>query len=189
MKLPLILIIAACLAASGCAQVIKATKDEPISEDLTRRTTGNLIDDELLEIKALVNLSKASPALEHSHISVTSYNAVVLLTGQVPNAAARAEAEKVVKELRKVRTLHNELEIAGPSSQLVRTSDTWLTAKIKTALLADRAIKGLKIKVVTENGTVYLMGLVTPDQAERAVDLARQTQGVQKVVKMFEYVR
>ncbi|WP_207062659.1 BON domain-containing protein [Motiliproteus sp. SC1-56] len=189
MKFPLILATAACLVLSGCAQVLTATTEEPIKEDPTRRTTGALIDDELVEIKALVNLAKASPSLENAHISAVSFNGIMLLVGQVPDAQSRKLAEQVVSKLHKIRTVHNELEVAGPTSQLVRTNDTWLTGKIKTAMLADRGIEGSRLKVVTENGVVYLMGLTTQREAERAVNLARQTQGVQKVVKIFEYIR
>ena len=184
-----VILLTSLFALSGCSNMISATKEEPIAEDTTTRTTGSFIDDELIEIKSLVNISKASEELKQSHISVTSYNGIVLLTGQVPNEQARQLTESVVGEVRKVRKIHNELTVAGPTSAIVRSNDTWLTTKVKSKMLADKEMKSLRIKVVTENGAVYLMGLVTDDQAKRAVDITRNSAGVQKVVKMFEYVR
>jgi len=177
------------LALGGCATVIDATHDGPIEETPTSRTTGTLIDDEIVETKALVNLSKASEALANAHLVVVSYNGVVLLAGQVNSDAERQLAEKTVQEVRNVRLVHNELSVAGQTSNLVRTNDTWLTAKIKGQMLTDQQLVANRIKVVTENGVVYLLGLVTDAEAEHAVKLVRETGGVQKVVKMFEYVR
>ena len=186
----LFLIIAGSLLInlSGCANMIGAAQQQPISEDQTTRTTGSFIDDELIEIKALVNIGKASEELKQSHVSVTSYNGIVLLSGQVPTEQARQLAESTVGQLRKVRKIHNELTVAGPTSAIVRTNDSWLTAKVKSKMLADKQLQSMRIKVVTENGAVFLMGLVTNAQANRAVDISRNTAGVQKVVKMFEYI-
>lgn len=177
------------LSLGGCANVIEATHNKPLAEDTSSRTTGSMIDDELIEIKALVNISKASQELQQSHVSVTSYNGIVLLSGQVPSEQARQLAEKVTLEIRKVRKIHNELTVAGPTSAIVRTNDSWLTTKIKSKMITDPVLQSMRIKVVTENGAVYLMGLVNDTQAKQAVDIARNTAGVQKVVKMFEYVR
>ncbi|MEH6651503.1 MAG: BON domain-containing protein [Motiliproteus sp.] len=188
-NLTLTALFGALLTLSGCASVIDVTQEEPIQEDSTSRTTGSFIDDEVIEIKALVNIGKASESLEQSHISVTSFNGIVLLTGQVATAQDRALAGQVTNKVRKVRKLHNELTVAGPTSAVIRTNDSWLTTKVKSKMLAERELQSMRIKIVTENGTVYLLGLVTDDQARRAVDITRQTAGIQKVVKMFEYVR
>lgn len=182
------LLLASTLLINGCASMIGATSDQPIHEDRTSRTTGSLIDDELIEIKSLVNIGKASQELKQSHVSVTSYNGVVLICGQVPNSQVKQLAGNVVGKLNKVRKVHNELQVAGPTSTIVRANDSWLTAKVKSKMLADRELKAMGIKVVTENGTVYLLGLVENQQANRAVEITRNTVGVQKVVKMFEYV-
>ena len=188
MKLPA-LTLAFTLLIGGCATVIDATHDGPITETPTSRTTGTLIDDEIIETKALVNLGKASDELSKAHLVVVSYNGVVLLAGQVSSDAGRQLAEKTVRDVRNVRTVHNELTMAGPTSPLVRSSDTWLTTKIKTQMLTEPQLGANRIKVVTENGVVYLLGLVTEAEADRAVALVRESSGVQKVVKMFEYVR
>ena len=182
------ILLSLALALSGCSDIIKSTQQQPIQEDPKSRTTGSFVDDELIEIKALVNISKASEELKRAHVSVTSYNGLVLLTGQVPNENARQLAESVVRQVRKVRTVHNELAVAGPTSHIVRTNDTWITAKIKASMLGDDKVGVTNVKVVTENGVVYLMGLVSREDAESAVALVRESHGVQKIVKMFEYI-
>ncbi|NVK43323.1 MAG: BON domain-containing protein [Oceanospirillaceae bacterium] len=173
---------------SGCSSMISATRDAPIQEDRGERTLGNYIEDEVIETKILVNLSKASTALSQAHVAATSYNGLVLLTGQVPSNETRAEAEQVAGKIREVRKVHNELQIAGPTSAIVRTNDAYLTSRVKLKLFAERNIEAGRIKVVTENGTVFLMGLVNQKEADLAVQLTRQITGVQKIVKVFEYI-
>ncbi|GGO82561.1 phospholipid-binding protein [Marinobacterium nitratireducens] len=173
---------------SGCSSLISATRDEPIQEDRGERTLGNYLEDEVIETKTLVNLSKGSQALSQAHVSVTSYNGLVLLTGQVPSDATRAEAEKIASQIREVRKVHNELQIAGPTSAIVRTNDAYLTSRVKLKLYAEKNLEGGRIKVVTENGTVFLMGLVSKNEADVAVKITRQITGVQKIVKVFEYI-
>lgn len=185
---PLTLILAASLLASGCANVVSHTRETPIEENEGRRTLGNYIEDNSIEFKAKVNINKGSDALSSSNINVNSYNGQVLLTGQVPSEQIKAEASQVVGQLREVRKIHNELEIAGPSSLMIRANDTYITGRVKAQLLADRRTSGMRIKVVTENGTVYLMGLVTPLEADVAVEVVRSIVGVQRIVKVFEYI-
>lgn len=181
-------LLTASLLLSGCSTILDATREEPIKDNPTSRTTGSYIDDELIEVKSLVNLNKASEALKGSHISVTSYNGVVLLTGQVANEDDRNQASQVVSKVAKVKSVHNELAISGPTSHIVRTNDTWITAKIKTNMIADKRIDSTRVKIVTENGVVYLMGIATPQTADLAVEIVKQSHGVQKIVKVFEYV-
>ena len=173
---------------SGCSTVVSSSREAPIQENLGNRTIGNVIEDETIEFKVLVNLSKGSAPLAQSHIGVTSFNGQVLLTGQVPNEGIRQEAEQVVSQTREVKRIHNELEIAGPTSTIVRSNDLYLTSRVKLKLLSDKSVEGLRIKVVTENGIVYLMGLVSQAESDRAVALIRQVPGVQRIVKVFEYV-
>jgi osmotically-inducible protein OsmY len=186
------LLIAASLTSlvvlSGCSSLISATREAPIQEDKGQRTLGNYLEDEVIETKTLVNINKGSVGLRNAHVGATSYNGLVLLTGQVPSAAARDEAERIASQIREVRKVHNELEIAGPTSGIVRSNDAYLTSRVKLQLLAERNITGSRIKVVTENSTVYLMGLVTQKEADIAVRLVRTITGVQKIVKAFEYI-
>ena len=173
---------------SGCSSIISASREEPIHEDQGTRTVGAYIEDEVIENKTLININKGSEAVKNSHISVTSYNGILLLTGQVPDENSKSEAEQIAKQTRKVRKIHNELEISGPTSNIVRANDTYLTSRIKLQLLTDEAAEGTRIKVVTEDSSVYLMGLVTEQEADTAVNIVRVIPGVQKIIKVFEYI-
>lgn len=173
---------------SGCSNLISASREEPIREDQGSRTIGAYVEDEVIENKTLVNLNKGSDTVKNSHISVTSYNGILLLTGQVPHGAAKRETEQIATQTRKVRKIHNELELSGPTSSIVRANDAYLTSRIKLQLLADESVEGGRIKVVTENSSTYLMGLVTEKEADRAVNIIRTIPGVQRIVKVFEYI-
>lgn len=175
-------------AVTACTSVLTATTSKPIQPDPTKRTLGTYIDDEQLETIAEVNLNKASTALSQSHINVNAFNGVVLVTGQVPNPATRELASTTLKKLHKVRLVHNELQILGNSPYLGRTSDSWVTTKVKTQLLSHKDIDSGRVKIITENGTVYLMGTVSHAQAAKIVNVVSRIDGVQKVVRTFEYV-
>ena len=174
-------------ALSGCASIIGATTDKPIRNDVHHRTLGEWIDDEAIETKALVNLRKASEALRNSHLVVVSYNGIVLLAGQVPSADAKQLATATVNKIRDVRSVDNELSIGPPTGFVERSADAYITTKLKAKLLTVPHIDPSTIKVVTEHGVVYLMGLVSRKTADIAVNEARNTGGVQKVVRIFEY--
>lgn len=178
-----------CLALSGCSSVLNATREKPIDDDRGTRTLGSKIDDSLIETKVAVNVAKASPDLDQgSHIVVTSYNGVVLLAGQTPRADLKSMAEQAAASVQRVKKVENELQVIQPSSLLARSNDAVLTTKIKTQMFADSTIPGSRIKVVTENGIVYLLGLVTQQEATRATTLVQGVSGVQKIVKLFEYI-
>lgn len=177
------------LTIDGCATIRKANPNAgPISEDYSKRTLGTVIDDQQIESRAKVNIAKAHADLAKAHVVVVSFNGVVLLAGQVASEELRNLAAETVKNMRKVRIVHNELSIAGPTSLIARGNDAWLTTKVKTAMAASSDVVARRIKVVTENGVVYMMGLVTRDEADAAVRLARKRYGVQKIVKVFEYI-
>ena len=184
-----LLALTLCVSISGCSSVLTATRDNPIEDDRGTRTFGSKIDDSLIETKVGVNVAKADPALDNdSHIVVTSFNGVVLLAGQTPRADLKAKAEQAAAAVQRVKTVHNELQVIPPSGFLARQNDTWLTSKIKTQMLTDASIPGSRIKVVTENGIVYLLGLLTQAEANRATNLVQGVGGVQKIVKLFEYI-
>ena len=177
------------LSVTGCSSVLTATRDNPIDDDRGTRTLGSKIDDSLIDTKVSVNIAKANIDLDkNSHIVVTSYNGVVLLAGQTPRADLKTLAEQAASEVQRVKKVHNEIQVLAPSSLLARNNDAWLTTKIKTQMLADSAIPGSRIKVVTENGIVYLLGLLTQAEATRATNLVQGVSGVQKIVKLFEYI-
>lgn len=172
----------------GCSTILSMGTAEPIESDPGSRTTGRFIDDEIVETKAAVNLDKASPELAQAHINITSYNGIVLLVGQVPSEELRQLAANTVAKIPKITRIHNEITVSGTSSILVRSNDGWISTKLKSKMLAQSDIPGTRIKVVTENGVVYLMGLLTKEEAARAIEVARTTAGVQKVVSIFEYI-
>ncbi|MFC3940505.1 BON domain-containing protein [Pseudomonas gingeri NCPPB 3146 = LMG 5327] len=184
-----LLALTLCLGISGCSSVLTATRDEPINDDRGTRTFGSKIDDSLIQTKVEVNVAKTDPALEvSSHIVVTSFNGIVLLAGQTPSEELKAKAEQAAAAVQRVKKVNNELQVLQPSSFAARSNDTWLTSKIKAQMLTDNTIPGSRIKVVTENGIVYLLGLVTQQEATRATNLVQGVGGVQKIVKLFEYI-
>jgi osmotically-inducible protein OsmY len=125
---------------------------------------------------------------DNAHITVSTFNKKVLMTGQIPSKEEREQAENIIKEIPGIKKLYNVTEVSPPSSTLTRISDSWITTKIKTQLIAMNEIDPDQIKVVTENGKVFLMGTVLQDQADIAVDIAKETDGVQSVMKVFSYL-
>lgn len=183
---------AALLAASlpaihGCTAVVVGGAATGAAVALDRRTAGVYIGDQEIELRAMNRLAESIPD-KAARISVTSYNRQVLLTGQVPDEATRARAADIVKGVPDVRTVYNELAISGVPSLTSRANDTTITGNVKTRLLRDERVPGSKIKVVTESGVVYLMGLVTEKEAHAATEIARTSAGVTKVVTLFEYI-
>ena len=174
------------LGLGGCGSLLATMEVDSIDEDEGERTLGSWIEDENIETKAMVNVRGSNDAFDNAHLVIVSYNGYVLIAGQVQSQALKDQATRVVKEIRGVRRIYNELEIAAPSSGMTRTSDTWITSKVKSYLLASSDIQGNRVKVVTENGVVYLMGLATREEAERIAAEAADTSGVQRVVKLFE---
>ncbi len=182
-------ILAALLSLTlGCVSTIDAVTDEPIKQDPGERTTGRFIDDNTIETVALVNIRKADPGFEHARVSVIGFDGSVLIVGQVPSERLKRIAEETVNEVRSVKRIYNELEISGPISFIAASSDNWLTTKVITKMLNDESVPSGRIKVVTENGTVFLMGRVTREEADNAVEIVRTTYGIQKIVKVFEYI-
>lgn len=183
-----ITLLALMLMLTSCARVLDVTTSEPIYVHPGKRTLGAKIDDRHIETIAKVNMHKAHKGLFEGRVAVDSHNAVVLLTGQVATSELVKLAGATVEKINTVRQVHNELQV-GPIAPLsVRTHDTWLTTKIKTQLLADSDIPGSRVQVITEAGTVFLMGMLSRREADRVTDIARTTSGVKKVVKVFEYI-
>ncbi|MCY1432136.1 BON domain protein [compost metagenome] len=170
---PLILAgLALCLALSGCGG----------------RTVGKTIADQSLPSKVRAKVEGASPDLKtNSHVVVASYNGVVLLAGQTPRADLKELAGKAAQSAQGVRRVHNELQVMPPSSTLARLNDSTITTKITTQLLADSKVPSSQIKVITENGIVYLLGLITRQEAALATSIVQNVSGVQKIVRLFEY--
>lgn len=151
-----------------------------------RRTSGAQVEDQAIELKAINRVREALG--DRGHVSVTSYNRLVLLTGEVPAEADRVAVEQVLARVENVRSTVNDLAVMGNSSLTSRSNDTILTSKVKASFVDARDMLSNAFKVLTERGTVYLMGRVTEREAKRAADLARSISGVQKVVRVFEIV-
>lgn len=181
------LLLASTAMLQGCVEaVIVGGVAVGVMMAADRRQTEVMLADQGIEFSAG---SKIDEALKgQGHINVTSYNYAVLLTGEVPTAQAKADAEKAASEVPKVRTVVNELQIAGTSSAASRSNDAYITSKVKSNFLGNGKFKPTDIKVVTEASVVYLLGLVTREEADAATEVARGTGGVQKVVRVFEYV-
>ena len=189
--IPLLALSTLAAIQQGCAPVVVggAAATATIAHD--RRTAGTILEDQSIELKAFDLISKDPELSKQAHINVTSYNMIVLLSGETPTEAMRARAEELVRGIEKVRRVYNELTVAAPSSMMTRSSDSLITAQVKTSLFSIKDIPGFdptRVKVVTENGTVYLMGLVRRVEGDAAAETARQVKGVQRVVKLFEYI-
>jgi osmotically-inducible protein OsmY len=149
-----------------------------------RRTGGTQIEDQAIELKSGGRLREAIG--EKGHINVTSYNRIVLLSGEVPSDADKAAAEKAVAGIEGVTNVVNELEVGANSTISTRSSDTVITTRVKSALIDAKDVQSSAIKVVTDRGNVYLMGRVTEREATRAAEIARAQPSVLKVVRVFE---
>ena len=170
-----IFVVGAAAGAAGAAAVYDHRSVEKIFQD---QQTSH----------AVVNKINSIPGItDSSHIEVTCFNQVILLTGEASSPEIRDQADAMAHSVPNVQHVYNELTVKGPTSSLTRASDSWVTAKIKTRMLATKGLQSGTIKVVTENGTVYLMGVVSQKQANIAVSIARQISGVQRVVKIFQY--
>ena len=182
------LLVAMLTLLSGCAALVDSVNQEPVVMDDSKRTWGSWLDDQTIETITAVNIDKADPALRTARIKVISFNGTVLLIGQVPNQRLKALASQVAHNVAKVRQVYNELAIGPNADLLTQSNDSWLTGKIKTTMMSTDATIADRIKINTEQGTVFLMGLVTPEMADEAATIAANTRGVSRVVKVFEYI-
>jgi osmotically-inducible protein OsmY len=170
---------------SGCAALaIGAAAGTAALVVVDRRTTGVQVEDQNIEFKSLARVREVLG--DRGHVNVTSYNRMALITGEVPNEADRTAVEQAIARIENVRSTVNDLAVMGPSSFTARSNDTILTSKVKATYVDAKDVQATAIKVLTERGTVYLMGRVTEREASRAVELARGISGVQKVVRVFE---
>lgn len=149
-----------------------------------RRSSGAQIDDETIQLRSAARLGEAFG--DRVHINISSYNRQVLLTGEVPSETVKQQAEQIVARVDNVRAVVNELAVMPPTSLAQRSSDTFITGKVRASLVDASDLQATAFRVVTERGNVYLMGRVTAREAERATSIARQISGVQRVVRIFE---
>ncbi len=181
----LLALLAASATLSACAPLLvggAAVSGAMLFTD--RRTSGAQLEDQSIEIKGLARAKSAVG--DRGHLNVTSYNRVALITGEVPTDADRAALEQAVTAVDNVRSVVNEVGVMPNSALTTRSNDSLITGKVKATLVDAKDVQANAFKVVTERGTVYLLGRVTEREASRAVELVRTIAGVQKVVRVFE---
>lgn len=183
-----VMLLAVSLGAglSACAPLMVGGAVMGSMVAMDRRTSGAQVEDEGIELRAVSSVREHLG--ERVHVNITSYNRQVLLTGEVPSPQDKQLVEQVVSRVENVRSIVNELDVLGNSTLTQRASDSLVTGKVKAGLLDAKDLFANAFKVVTERGTVYLMGRVTQREAERATDIARGTGGVQKVVRALEII-
>jgi osmotically-inducible protein OsmY len=182
----LLLAAAVCSSLSACVPVVAGGAAAGGLAAADRRTSGAYVEDEGIEWKANNRIKDALG--DKIHLNVTSYNRNVLLTGEAIDESAKSKAESLAKTVENVRNVTNELQVSGASALTARANDSYLTTKIKTAFVQENRFPANYVKVVTENSVAYLMGILTHKEADDAVEIARTVDGVQKVVKVFEYI-
>ncbi len=176
---------------NGCAAIAvtgAVTTASAASVAVDRRTAGTYIEDEAIETKSRLALIDNKDLNKKVHVNFTSYNTAVMITGEAPTEEDKQAVVDLVKNVEKVSHVYDEMTIAAPSSFISRSADTVITTKVKSKLIAAKDLSGIHVKVVTENGVVYLMGIVSRTEGDKATEIARQTGGVQKVVRLFEYM-
>jgi len=190
MRLLRLLMTILLLSTVSCTTIlVHTTGSEGIQEDPTERTAGTIVEDESIETKILVNLKSQEPAFRKAHFQVYSHNGVVLMVGQVPTQEMKVQATEIASRASaKIKRIHNELEVIPNSDIISRGTDAYISTRIRTMMLTNRAVPSDQVKVITENSAVFLMGLVSQTDGNKAADLARNVSGVRRVVKIFEYV-
>jgi osmotically-inducible protein OsmY len=171
----------------GCAPVIVAGGATAAVAATDQRSVGTQLDDQNIELTARRRVNHDDRLVEGVHVNFTCFNGTLLLTGEAATAGQRDIVVSLVERLQGVKRVVNEIAVAEPTTLSSRSNDSWITSQVKTKLLADEKIPGRRVKVVTENGTVYLMGLVTQPEGELAAEAARAVGGIKRVVKLFEY--
>lgn len=174
------------LLLQACAAAVVAGGASAVTSASDRRTLGSQIDDSSIVVKAERALEGNKTLEEKAHINVNSYNGILLLTGQAPTQDMVDTAGQLVQGIAGVKDVQNQIRIGNPISFTTRSRDSWITTRVKGLLFADKEISALDIKVITESGEVFLMGLVTSTEADKTVEIARHVNGVARVIKAFE---
>jgi len=183
-----LIVLSTVVLLQGCAAAIVAGTASAVTAANDRRTIGSQIDDNNIEIKASIALSEVERLEKFANINAVSVNGIVLLVGQVANQEMKGEAQRTIEDVAGIRKIHNQIRIGSNIGITTQTHDSWLTSKVKAQLLTAKNISSNNIKVVTENGEVFLMGLVSESESNQAVNIARNVSGVERVIKVFEYM-
>ena len=185
---PLLVVVSLfALLLQGCIEMAVVGAGTAMLSSVDRRTTGVQVDDEGIELRASNRVSERFG--DKVHVNITSFNRSVLVTGEVPDANVKAEIEKLIQGVQGLRGVTNDLQVAGGASLTSRAGDATITGKVKARLFDSGKVNPVHVRVVTEASVVYLLGIVTEAEAGVAVEVARTTGGVRKVVKVFEYCK
>jgi len=182
----LLLLVLVAGLLQGCFPVVAAGVGAGVMMAQDRRSRDAFIEDQQIETKAFERIDKQFKSV--MHVNVTSYNRTVLVSGEVLDEPTKTEIGKIVSGIKNVRDVYNDLAVSNISSLASRSNDGLITSDVKLRFVNDKRFNADHIKVVTENGAVYLMGIVNRAEAEAATDVASTTKGVQRVVRMFEYL-
>jgi osmotically-inducible protein OsmY len=180
-------LFACAVALSGCIPLVIGGVAGTAAIATDRRSTGAQVDDELIEDKTTAELLERFKGRD-VHLNVTSYNGNVLLTGETPTESVKSEIEDVARRMPKARSVQNEMLVGAAADLGSRSNDTFITSKVKARFIEANKFQINHVKVVTERAVVYLLGVVRPEEGTAAADIARTTNGVQRVVKVFEYL-
>ena len=169
----------------GCVAAVVGGAGTAVLVGEDRRTVGTVTEDQGIELKAA---NRINDKFKDAHVNLTSYSRMVLVTGEAADAATKTEIEKIVRAVENVRGVYNEMAVAGTSALSARANDSFITSKVKARFVDERKFNPVHVKVVTEAGVVYLLGMVKRKEADDAVEITRTTSSVRKVVKLFEYL-
>ena len=181
-----LILMLAVLQGCGAVTVVAITAGASMATD--RRSIGNQIDDQTIEVEAYNEITKNKSLNDNTNLHIISVNGSVLIIGQAPTTFLRDQAIKIINEIDGVVRIHNQTRIGNVTSVTTQTNDVWLTSKVKTALFSSDKVNGNDIKVITENAEVFLMGIVSKKEADAAVNITRNISGVNRVFKAFEYL-
>jgi len=186
MRYAIWLMVAALPLLNGCAPLIIGAAATGVLVGEDRRTVGTMTEDQGIETKTSHRIADGLKG--NIHLNITSYNRAVLLTGEVPDAASKEQAGRIARAVENVRSVYNELAIAPITPLSSRTADTVITSRVKARFVDGQKFSPVHVKVVTEAGVVYLMGIVRKQEAADATEIARTTSDVRRVVRIFEYL-
>lgn len=181
----LILITTFSFIVTGC-NLTSDNSDSELKTTEQRRSIETVIDDEKLERMAIDALYNNRDLWKNSEIEIVSFNKILLLIGQTPTNSLKQKAESLVNSIQGIDKIYNEIRVAAPASSLTYLSDVSLTSKVKTALFSEDDLDSTKVKVVTEDGEVFLLGLVNQREADKAIDITRNVSGVKRVIQAFQ---
>jgi osmotically-inducible protein OsmY len=182
------LCITAAFLASCSSMIASATGPDPVGREQGTRTLSMRLEDSSIERTAEVNMYKADPRFREANVNFVSFYGSVLIAGQVPNEELKAKAEAIVRQIAEVRHIHNELTVGEASYYLERSTDGFISTRIRTSLTLEESYPASRTKIFTVGGAVYLLGRLTPSEAERAVSLIKKVSGVKKIIKLVDYL-